>query len=193
VDLAASVFGDHLHHAGLVHSLADFLLTMKALEEDRVALHLGMRDLDGNRAAGAQVRASKDRGHTAARRNAFDAVMIELITRMEWGHRRRRSGRKAAGAPGLAKLVGPPAVHAHALNASNADELHADIIAAVPLVRKRHQLACGRVQVKAVAHDAGYVRFGHGAVEAVRAKHQHVARKHLVIAGLDADKEITSK
>src|SRR5207245_4606831 len=90
VDLAAAVLGDHFHHAGVVHGLADFLLTMKALEEDRVALHLGMRDLDGNRAAGAQVDAAKDRGHTAARRNAFDAVMIELIAGMEWGHQRRR-------------------------------------------------------------------------------------------------------
>src|SRR5947207_902906 len=94
VDLAASVLGDHLHHAGVVHGLADFLLTMKALEEDRVALHLRMRDLDGNRTARAHVRGAKDRGHAAARRHAFDAVMIELIARMEWGHRRRRSGAK---------------------------------------------------------------------------------------------------
>ena len=39
VDLAAVAVGVHLHHAGMIEGLADILLAMKAVEEDRVAFH----------------------------------------------------------------------------------------------------------------------------------------------------------
>jgi hypothetical protein len=48
-----------------------------------------MRDLDGDRAPGAQIRAAKNRGHAAACGDAFNAVVIELIARMEWSHWQR--------------------------------------------------------------------------------------------------------
>jgi Fe-S-cluster-containing dehydrogenase component/anaerobic selenocysteine-containing dehydrogenase len=89
VNLAAVVVGQHLHHAGVIQLFANFLLPMEAVEESRVALHLGMRDLDGDRATGAQIRTAKDRGHAAACGDAFNAVVIELIARMEWSHWQR--------------------------------------------------------------------------------------------------------
>ena len=54
-----------------------------------------------------------------------------------------------------AKLVGSAfAVHAHALDAANADQLNADVIAAVALIGKRHELLRRGVQVGFMADDA---------------------------------------
>ena len=89
VDPAAAILTYHLHYAGVIQLLANFLLAIKAVEENRVALHLGMRNLDGDRATGAQIRAAKDRGHAAACSDAFNLVVIELIARMEWSHWQR--------------------------------------------------------------------------------------------------------
>jgi len=51
----------------------------------------------------------------------------------------------------LAKLVRPATVHSNALDPSNADELHADIIAAILLVGNFHQLSGCAIQIVAVA------------------------------------------
>ena len=94
VDPAAAILGHHLHNAGVIQLRADLLLPMEAVEENRVALHLRMRNLDGNRATGAQICTAKDRGHAAAGGDAFNAVVIELIARMEWSHWQRGSAAK---------------------------------------------------------------------------------------------------
>jgi hypothetical protein len=73
----------------VIQLLANLLLAMEAVEENRVALHLGMRNLDGNRVPGAQIRTAKDGGHAAACSDAFNVVVIESVARMEWSHWQR--------------------------------------------------------------------------------------------------------
>ena len=85
VDLAAIVIGEDLHHAGMIQGLADLFLALKAIKQDRIALHLGMRNLDGDLPAVAQIGAAKDGGHAAAGDKALNAVVIELIAGMERG------------------------------------------------------------------------------------------------------------
>jgi hypothetical protein len=46
-----------------------------------------MGDLDRNLAAVLQVGGAEDRGHAAAGSEVIDAVVIELIARMECSHR----------------------------------------------------------------------------------------------------------
>ena len=141
----------------------------------------------------AQVRAAEDGSHAAARRQAVDAVVVELVAGMEGSH-------EIAGQPSrrrrliVSQLVRPSAVHAHAFHAADADELHADIIAAVPLVGKRRPVrgrrppgAVLRVTMRAMSDG------GHGAVQPVGAKQQHIARKHLVLAGIDADEHVVAQ
>src|SRR5258708_40025421 len=96
--------------------------------------------------------------------------MIELIAGMERGHRNRsRESRKTQQlhsldgemtpscqkmckefikesrgflkSPRSAKLIGPPAIHTHALNTANANQLHADVVAPVVLDRVANEFA----------------------------------------------------
>ena len=60
----------------------------------------------------------------------------------------------------LAELVRPPAVHAHTFDTSNADNLDADIIAAVLPIGKRHELSRRCIQVIAVADEVGHLGCG---------------------------------
>ena len=72
----------------------------------------------------AKIGGAENGGHAAAGDDAFDAVMIELVAGVDGNPRERASGkRKAAASPELAQPVGPPAVHAHAFHAANADQL----------------------------------------------------------------------
>ena len=61
---------------------ADLLFALKAVEEERVAFHFGMGNFDGDGASVAQVGAAKDGSHAAAGDEVFDAVMVELIARV---------------------------------------------------------------------------------------------------------------
>src|SRR5207249_6342593 len=134
-----------------------------------------------------------DGGHAAAGGDAFNAVMVELIARMEWSHWQARvGGERPRASRALTKIVGPPPVHAHAFDASNADELHADIIAAVSLVGKRHQLLGGGREAVTVGDEVGDFGCGHRAVQAVRAKHQNVGGKQLKVVRVDADEQVSS-
>ncbi len=83
VDLAAVVVGEDLHHAGMVHHLADFFFAAKAVEESGIAFNFGMRNLDGDGAAGIEIGGAEDRRHAAAGSQSFDAVVIELIAGVE--------------------------------------------------------------------------------------------------------------
>ena len=135
VDLAAVVVGVHLHDAGMVELFADFLFAAKAVEKNRIAFHFRVGDFDGDGAAGAEIGAAKNGGHAAASDHAVDAVMIELFAGTDGKPRRACVGQKNSRCARFsAKQVRPPAVHAHAFDASNADQLHADIITAVPLI-----------------------------------------------------------
>ena len=83
---------------------------------------------------------------------------------------------RSCGAVSSGQLVGRPAIHAHAFHAADADELHADIIAAVPLVCKVDQ-----VRARPLSSDVLRVtmwamsRGVHGAVQAVGTEQQNVA------------------
>jgi hypothetical protein len=59
---------------------------MKALKEDGIALHLGMRNLDGHGAARAGIDSFVNGGHAAAGHEFFDLVVIELITGSDRSH-----------------------------------------------------------------------------------------------------------
>jgi hypothetical protein len=48
------------------------------MEQVRVVFHGRVRNLVGNRRAGARVRAAKYGGHAAAGRHSLDSIMIEL-------------------------------------------------------------------------------------------------------------------
>jgi len=65
-DAAHVAVRNNLGHARVVQFPANFRLTLEAAEERRITFHLEMRNLDGNRAARAQVRGTVDRGHGSA-------------------------------------------------------------------------------------------------------------------------------
>jgi hypothetical protein len=62
---------------------------MEAIEEDRIAFHFGVRNLNGDQASGTQVSALENRGHAAACRNAFNLVVIELFAGVDGNPRER--------------------------------------------------------------------------------------------------------
>jgi hypothetical protein len=67
----------------MVEHRADVLLALEAVEQYRIALHLGMRDFDRNRRTCIDVYSAKDRGHAAAGNQVIDAVIVEGIAGME--------------------------------------------------------------------------------------------------------------
>jgi hypothetical protein len=94
----APVFVDiDLHYAGMVHVLADFLFTAKTVEEERVALHFGMRNLDGDLATVAQVSGAEDGSHAAACDKFIQTVVIELLVDANRSHGKPGSSTRRAG------------------------------------------------------------------------------------------------
>ena len=59
---------------------------LEAVVRERVGFHLGMRDLDGDLAAVAQVGGSKNRGHAAAGDQFFNPVVIEQFAGVDGVH-----------------------------------------------------------------------------------------------------------
>jgi hypothetical protein len=70
---------EDFHHPGVVQGLPDFFLAMEAVEENRIAFHLGMRDLEGYGTAGARIRSAENGGHAAAGSETVYPVVIELF------------------------------------------------------------------------------------------------------------------
>src|SRR4029077_2856378 len=137
VDLATVAVRVYVHNAGMIDGLANIFFTVKAIEENRVSFHFGMGNFDGDGFARARIRGAKDGSHSAAGDDAVNPVVIELFAGVD-GNPRERAGQEAARGPTLRKPVGSPAVHAHAFDASNADQLQADIITTVSLVGNIH-------------------------------------------------------
>src|ERR1700731_2232816 len=73
----------------MIQSLTDLFLAMETVEKCGIALDLGMGDFDGHLPAVSQVSTAKYGGHATAGHQAVNAVMIELLARMERGHRNR--------------------------------------------------------------------------------------------------------
>ena len=74
----------------MIELAPDFVFAAKALEEDNVAFHFGMRYFDRDRLAIANIGRAEDGGHAAARNHAFDAVVVELIARVKSNHSSQR-------------------------------------------------------------------------------------------------------
>ena len=58
---------------------ADFLLALKPLGEDLVAVHLGMGKLDGYGPSCLEVGRAINRGHVGCGKQHCQSVMIELV------------------------------------------------------------------------------------------------------------------
>ena len=69
-----------LHHAGVVQFLADLLLALEALDQDRVGLHLRQRNLDGHLPAVVQVGGPVEHRHAAVGNGGLDAVVVERFS-----------------------------------------------------------------------------------------------------------------
>jgi hypothetical protein len=87
VNATAIFIYENLHHPGVIQSLSDLLLALKAIEQGRIALDFRMRDLDGDLAAIPQIGSAKNAGHSTAGDETVDAVVIKLIAGMQRGHR----------------------------------------------------------------------------------------------------------
>ena len=81
----------YTNNAGVIELLADFLLALEAVKQDRVGFHFLMGNLDRDGAPVARVRPAKNRGHAASGDQGIDAVMVERITGMEVAHLEGRS------------------------------------------------------------------------------------------------------
>src|SRR5260370_31900607 len=75
----------------MIHFQADLLLALKSVEEDYVAFHFRVRRFDRDLAPRRQIGGPEDRRHTAACRDAFNPVVIELILKTNRGHKLRRT------------------------------------------------------------------------------------------------------
>ena len=141
----------------MIQLSADFLFALEAIEEHRVALHLGMRNLDGHGAAGPRIRgrgrskpcrcarpSSQGNNDRVVRQPGVESLpatpqlpVFELMDEL------KRTFRVFAAPvqPGdSGQFVRPPPIHANPFDAPNANQLKAHIIAAVALVGKLHQL-----------------------------------------------------
>jgi len=65
----------------------------------------------------------------------------------------------------------------------NADQLDADIITAVPLIRNGYQPFGGGLQILALGDDVSNLGGRQGTMQTVGAKHQHILRVYLDLRG----------
>lgn len=145
-----------------------------------------MRDFQCNWIACAQVRTAKFGCHAATRHQGIDAVIIYLVA----GRSEGILGREWK--PLSEDLVMSAAIDADALNASNADQLNANIIAAVSLLRHVNQVAGSILEFGIVTRKTNEVIGFEGMVQAVGTEHEYITGKNLVLAGFDADEEVIS-
>ena len=80
----------------MIELFADLFLALEALEEDGVAFHLRMGNLDGDGLSRAQVGALVDRGHAAAGDQAFNLEVVELFAGVDRDHGWRVGSRGVA-------------------------------------------------------------------------------------------------
>jgi hypothetical protein len=66
----------------VIQRLTNLLLAPETLEENRIALHLEMRNLDCNLLSGPHVPGTEYSGHAAVRDYAFKLKIIQLLTRL---------------------------------------------------------------------------------------------------------------
>ena len=70
----------------MVEFLADLLLALEALDQNRIRLHLGERNLDGHLSAGIQVGRPVEHRHAAVGDGGIDAVVVERVSGFVGGH-----------------------------------------------------------------------------------------------------------
>ena len=71
------------YHAGVVQLLADLLLPLEALHQDRVHLQLRMGNLDSHLLSARQIGGLEERRHPAARNHRIQAVVVQRISGFE--------------------------------------------------------------------------------------------------------------
>src|ERR1019366_4275463 len=75
------VFED-FHNARMLEFLADLLFPFEAIEELRIGLHFRVRDFDSDDTVVLSIGRAKNRSHSAAGNEVFNAVMVEEIARI---------------------------------------------------------------------------------------------------------------
>ena len=112
--------------------------------------------------------------------------MIELIAGMEFAHWEGRSAASQKTAANLVSVqfIGTSAIHAHSLDAPDADQLNADIIVAAPIIGKSNQFFRGVMKVLPWPQMRGHFRGIHRAVQSVRAQQKNVTGENLMIVGI---------
>ena len=84
--------------------------------------------------------------------------------------------------PLSAKLVWPAAVHTYALDAANADQLNAYIVATVAFIGKRDEASGGGVEVGSAGHKRPEFFIFQRAMQPIGAKNEEIAGDNLVLA-----------
>ena len=74
---------EHSHDARMLELLADGDFALEAAIKNGIAFEFGVRDFDGNKLAGSQVRGAIDRGHAGAQDERFDAEVLESLARLK--------------------------------------------------------------------------------------------------------------
>ena len=75
-----------LHHAGVVELLANLLLALEALQQNRVGLHLRMGHLQRDQLAAVQVRRPVERRHAAVGNGRLKPVVVQRVSGFERLH-----------------------------------------------------------------------------------------------------------
>lgn len=90
-------------------------------------------------------------------------------------------------------FVMPAAVHANSLYTADADQLNANIIAAIALLRNIHQPRCRAGQGRIGAKRLYDVISIHRVVKTIRAQQQSVAHRELMFTCFDVDEHVCSQ
>jgi hypothetical protein len=70
----------------MIELLSNLFFALETLKEDGIALHLRMRNLNGDGLARAEIRALEDGSHTAPGNQAFNPEMVELFASVSSNH-----------------------------------------------------------------------------------------------------------
>ena len=70
----------------MIHHSADLGLALEAVEQHRLAFHLGMRNLDRHLFAVVQIGGAKDGSHAAAGHDGVNPVMVQGIADFDGSH-----------------------------------------------------------------------------------------------------------
>src|SRR6476620_4399337 len=111
-------------------------------------------------------------------------VLCALCGQKSW------SGKDREASP---QLIGPSAIHPHALDGLDANQLYRGIVSAVFFERQSDEFVSGMAEVMILANDDRNLRGCKRSVEAVTGKHQNVPGQQLVLVQIDVDKYVCAQ